>query len=79
MDNIKGKIFLIVFLVTSTILAMGIWNNYRPQIVYASCADIAEKTTNIIKRKDVLEINEERTFDIALNDCLQDAGYYKNK
>ena len=78
MENIKGKLFLVLFITTSTILALGIWNNYRPQIVYASCADIAEKTTNLIKKKDLV-VNEDKTFDDALNDCLMDAGYYNNK
>ncbi len=77
MDKYKGKLYLLVFLISSTVLAFGIWNNYRPQIIYASCSDIAEKTANLIQKKDIVKIDEEKTFDVALNDCLTDAGYYK--
>jgi hypothetical protein len=79
MKNIKGKIFMLVFIFTALILGLGIWNNYRPQVIYASCSDIAEKTTDIIKRKDVLPINEQKTYDVELNNCLMDAGYFQNK
>ena len=66
-----------VFVFSALILGMGIWNNYRPQIVYASCADIAEKTTNLIQKKDIYKIDSEKTFDEALVDCLSDSGYYE--
>lgn len=58
---------------------MGIWNNYRPQVIYASCSDIAEKTSNLIQKKDIVKVDEEKTFDVALNDCLSGAGYFKEK
>lgn len=77
MDNIKGKIYLIVFVLAAFILGMGVWNNYRPQIIYASCADIAEKTTNIAQRKDIMKVDEDKTFDVALNECLSESGYYE--
>ena len=77
MNDIKGKIYMIVFFVTAVILGYGVWKNYRPQVIYASCADIAEKTVNIVQRKDIVAINQDRTFDVALNQCLDDAGYYK--
>lgn len=79
MERYKGKIYLAVFVLTAIILAFGIWTNYRPQIIYASCADIAEKTANLTQKKDILKIDEEKTFDVALNDCLSDAGYYESK
>jgi len=79
MEKYKGKIFLLIFLVTSVILALGVWNNYRPQVVYASCADIAEKTTNLVIKKEAFEIDEDNTFDQALNNCLMDSGYFEGK
>lgn len=79
MDNVKGKVYLIVFSLTAVVLGVGVWNNYRPQVIYASCADIAEKTTNLVQRKEILKIDADKTFDEALNDCLSDAGYYEEK
>ena len=76
MENIKGKIYLTVFITVSLILGLGVWNNYRPQIIYASCADIAEKTSNIIQNKEIVMVNEESAFDQNLNDCLSGAGYF---
>lgn len=78
MDSLKSKIYLTVFLLAALFLGLGVWNNYRPQIIYASCADMAEKTTNIVQNKDIVQINKDETFDEALNNCLGDAGYYKN-
>ena len=79
MENVKGKLYLVLFLSTAIFLGIGVWKNYRPQVIYASCADIAEKTTNLVQRKEILKIDEDKTFDAALNDCLSDAGYYENK
>jgi disulfide bond formation protein DsbB len=79
MGNIKGKLFMLVFIFTSLILGMGVWNNYRPQVIYASCTDIAQKTTDVIVRKEIENINEQHTFDVELNNCLSDAGYFNNK
>lgn len=76
MDNIKGRVYLIVFIASAVLLGLGIWKNYRPQVIYASCVDIAEKTTNIVQRKDIFKINEEKTFEDELNSCLSDSGYY---
>ncbi|KKQ47110.1 MAG: hypothetical protein US95_C0004G0012 [Candidatus Woesebacteria bacterium GW2011_GWB1_38_5] len=77
MEKYKGKLYLIVFVSSALFLGVGIWNNYRPQIVYASCADIAEKTTNLIQKKDIYKIDTEKTFDEALVDCLSESGYYE--
>jgi hypothetical protein len=77
MEKYKGKLYLTIFILTSLILAIGAWKNYRPQVVYASCADIAEKTANLVQKKDIVKIDEEKTFDVALNDCLTDAGYFE--
>jgi hypothetical protein len=71
----KGKIYLLIFAVTAGILAWGAWSNYRPQVIYASCADIAEKTTNIQKRINIVEVGQDE-YEENLSNCLQDAGYY---
>jgi len=76
MENYKSKIYLIIFIITAGILAWGAWNNYKPQVIYASCADIAEKTTNLQKRTDIIEVGQNE-YNKALGDCLHGAGYYK--
>jgi len=75
----KSKIYLVVFIVTASILAWGVWNNYRPQMVYASCADIAEKTSNLRSRKDFLKTDTSKDFEEVFNECLSDAGYFEVK
>ena len=70
---------MLIFIFTSLILGLGVWNNYRPQVIYASCTDIAQKTTEVILRKDILPPNEQNTFDNELNNCLMDAGYFGDK
>ncbi len=79
MKNIKSKIYLLIFSMTALILGLGVWNNYRPQVIYAACTDIAEKTSNLVQKKDIIRIDEEKTFDVSLNDCLSNAGYFENK
>lgn len=76
-ERYKGKLYLTVFIFSALVLGMGVWKNYRPQIVYASCADIAQKTTNLVQKKDIVEIDTEKTFDDALYDCLSNSGYYE--
>lgn len=66
-----------VFIVTASILGWGVWSNYRPQVVYASCADIAEKTANLSVKKN-LPSDTANDFELLLNECLTDAGYYAN-
>ena len=75
MGKYKGKIYLLIFVITAGILAWGAWSNYRPQVIYASCADIAEKTTHLQKRTEIGEVGQEE-FDQNLSICLHDAGYY---
>ncbi len=67
---------MLIFIFTALILGVGIWKNYRPQVVYASCSDIAEKTTFLIIKKGVEPISEYETYDDVLNNCLSDAGYF---
>lgn len=76
MEKYKSKIFLIIFLVTSGILAWGAWKNYKPQVIYASCADIAQRTSNLMKRSEI-EKDGEFEYNQNLNDCLYDVGYFK--
>jgi hypothetical protein len=78
-ENYKGKIYLLIFSLTALLLGLGIWNNYRPQIIYAACTDIAEKTSNLVQKKDIVKIDEEKTFDVSLNDCLSNSGYFEKK
>ena len=74
-DQVKSTIFLTIFVLTSAILAWGVWNNYKPQVIYASCTDIAETTTNLRKSKDIVEVGEGE-FDSVFNNCLGDSGYF---
>ena len=73
-DHIKSKVFLLVFSVTAGLLAWSVWFNYRPQVIYASCVDIADRT-QLIEARANLEIDDQN-FDYLLNNCLQDAGYF---
>ena len=76
MEKYKSKIFLLIFLVASSVLAWGAWINYKPQVIYASCADIAQKTSNLKKRTEI-NVTGEVEYNENLNDCLIDVGYYK--
>jgi hypothetical protein len=76
MGEYKSKLFLTIFIVSAGILAWGVWKNYKPQVVYASCTDIAEKTANMRKKTDFRPV-EDGEFDQILTDCLQGAGYYQ--
>jgi hypothetical protein len=76
MEKYKNKIYLLIFLVTSGILAWGAWRNYKPQVIYASCADIAQKTSNLMKRTEI-NVTGDIEYNENLNDCLYDVGYYK--
>ena len=76
MEKYKSKIYFFIFLFTAVILAWGAWRNYKPQVIYASCADIAQKTSNFMKRTEINEVGEVE-FNQNLNDCLNDVGYYK--
>jgi hypothetical protein len=69
-----SKIYLAVFATTAVILAWGVWFNYRPQVIYAGCLDIADKTQSIRTRYN-LE-NGTNDSDDVLHSCLQDSGYY---
>jgi hypothetical protein len=75
-DNHKGKVYMTVFALAALILGWGVWHNYRPNIILASCSDLAFKATNIHGRYNILE-NEEYKYDKVLQDCLSDAGYNK--
>ncbi len=72
-DKLKSKIYLLVFLLTAGILGWGVWANYRPQIILASCTDIAESTGRIYQRASILD-NQETKYDEVLHECLRDAG-----
>ena len=72
----KGKLYLIVFVVTALVLGLGICNNYRPHVIYASCADIAEKTSNLRAKKEIYKVALDEDFDAVFNECLSEAGYY---
>jgi hypothetical protein len=76
MEKYKSKIYLLIFLITSGILAWGAWRNYKPQVIYASCADIAQKTSNLTKRTEIFNTSD-GGFNQNLNDCLKNVGYYK--
>ena len=74
-QKVRSKLFMFIFVATAIILAWGAWNNYRPMVIYASCNDIASKSSNIQKRTEILQ-DTDQDFDIVLNDCLSSAGYY---
>ena len=76
MEKYKSKIYLLIFIVASGILAWGAWSNYKPQVIYASCADIAQRTSNLMKRTEI-NVTGDVEFSQNLNDCLDDVGYYK--
>ena len=69
-----SKIYLAVFAIAAGILAWGAWFNYRPQVIYAGCLDIADKTQSIQARYN-LDSGTNGNED-ALHNCLQDSGYY---
>lgn len=79
MTRIKDNIYLAIFIITAVILGVGVWNNYRPQVIYASCTDIAEKTTFLIQKKDIVKIDMDNAFNNALNECLLMSGYFDNR
>ena len=70
--TVKGKIYLFVFVSTALLLAWGVWNNYRPQVILATCSDMASKSSSILKKR-TLE-NTDYQYNQALQDCLKDAG-----
>lgn len=71
----KSTFFLLVVSATAFILAWGVWNNYRPSIIYSQCADIAQRTGNLSSRSNLNE--NEYDYDSVLNDCLSKSGFYK--
>ena len=72
----KSKLYLSLFLATAIILAWGAWNNYRPIVIYASCSDIAERTSSIVKRNSIGEKEDANKFEETLGTCLRDSGLY---
>jgi hypothetical protein len=76
--RIKGKLYLLVFVLTAGILAWGVWFNYRPQVIYAGCMDIADRAFSVRKRVEKID-DPTFEYDKTLNNCLQDAGYYEKK
>ena len=58
---------------TAATLGWGVWNNYRPQVILASCSDMADRSLTVQKRSALfVDIQCER--DKVLQDCLRDAG-----
>lgn len=74
-EKSKSTFFLLVVSATAFILAWGVWNNYRPSLIYSQCADIAQKTSNLSSRSN-LEDNS-YNYDQILNECLSKSGLYK--
>jgi hypothetical protein len=69
----KSKLFLLFFAFSALVLAWGVWTNYRPSIILASCSDIAYKSSSISKRYSILDDTENK-YDVYLEGCLHDAG-----
>ena len=78
-DEVKAKIksffYVTIFITGAVILAWGIWFNYRPQVVLAACADMAEKSTVFSAKRDIYD-NPTDKYDRAYNDCLRNSGIY---
>ena len=69
----KSKFYLLIFVLTAIVLGWGVWNNYRPRIILASCYDIADRSLNLQKRSSLFE-ETELTYQETLQGCLRDAG-----
>lgn len=69
----KSKFYLFVFAATATILGWGIWTNFKPHIILASCADIADKSSSVFQRYSIFE-DPGKKYDKVLHQCLSDAG-----
>jgi len=72
-EKIKNKLYLLIFTVTAFVLGWGAWNNYRPQVILASCIDIAERALTVQKRSELFS-DTDYAYNKALQDCLRDAG-----
>ena len=71
----KSAFFLFVVSATAFVLAWGVWNNYRPSLIYSQCADIAQKTSNLSSRANLGDTSFD--YDAVFNDCLSKSDFYK--
>jgi hypothetical protein len=72
----RDKIYIGIFALAAGVLAWGVWFNYRPQVIYAGCLDITDKTS-YFQTKYNLE-TEKAPSEEVFHNCLHDAGYYGN-
>lgn len=73
MNESKSVAYIIIFASAAFILAWGVWKNYRPQIIYAGCSDIAYKTTSFSKRRDI-GTNPDFEYNNNYQTCINEAG-----
>lgn len=67
----KGKAFMVLAGATAAILAIGVWNNYRPTVVMANCAKVADQASRVYTRVN-LETDETKTYEELLQECVND-------
>jgi hypothetical protein len=65
----KSKAYLVFVAAVAAILAWGVFVNYRPLIIAATCSEVAADSSGILTSR-YKDINSDYTYEKVKNDCL---------
>lgn len=74
-SDLKSKIFLSVFVISAIVIGWSLWNYIRPQVIQAACQDMAQKSSNIVAKREI-EPSIENDYEALFSTCLSDSGIY---
>ena len=71
-DTTKSRIHYLILINVCALIAWYFWVNVRPQIIYAACSDVAQKSTSVGSRFN-LHFDQEIEYSLEKDDCISNA------